>query len=115
MFNCRSKKNNGVDLTSEQIILSLKRMGIFAITDEKDIFITVPEYRDDFLHAVDVVEDVIIGYSLNNFEPEMHASFTMGRLTAAEELGRKAKRHYGWLGSFPRNDVQLFRFQKRIY
>lgn len=85
------RKTTGVDLTSEQIILSLKRMGIFAITDEKDIFITVPEYRDDFLHAVDVVEDVIIGYGLNNFEPEMPASFTMGRLTPAEELGRKAK------------------------
>lgn len=85
------RKTTGMDFTSEQIIAALKKMGVFAISDDKDIFITVPEYRDDFLHAADIVEDVIIGYGLNNFEPEMPSSFTMGRLTPAEEIGRKVK------------------------
>ena len=85
------RKTTGVDFEGDQIIAALKKMGVFAIADESDIYITVPEYRDDFLHAADVVEDVIIGYGLNNFEPEMPSSFTMGRLTRVEELGRKAK------------------------
>ncbi len=80
-----------MDFEGDQIIAALKKMGVFALADESDIYITVPEYRDDFLHAADVVEDVIIGYGLNNFEPEMPSSFTMGRLTRVEELGRKAK------------------------
>jgi phenylalanyl-tRNA synthetase beta chain len=85
------KKTTGMDFTGDQIVKALKKMGVFAISDDKEVFITVPEYRDDFLHAADIVEDVIIGYGLNNFEPEMPQSFTMGRLTPAEELGRKAK------------------------
>ena len=85
------KKMTGMDFSGEQIIASLKKMGIYAIEDNDSIYITVPEYRDDFLHAADVVEDVIIGYGLNNFEPEMPSDFTMGRLSPAEEIGRKAK------------------------
>ncbi len=85
------RKTTGMNFSSEEIIAALKKMGVFAISDETDIYVTVPEYRDDFLHAADVVEDVIIGYGLNNFTPEMPSSFTMGRLSEAEELGRKAK------------------------
>lgn len=85
------KKLTGMDFSGEEIVKALKKMGVYAIADESDVYITVPEYRDDFLHAADVVEDVIIGYGLNNFEPEMPSAFTMGRLSPAEELGRKAK------------------------
>ena len=85
------KKLTGMELSSDDISASLKRMGIYSVIDDSDCYITVPEYRDDFLHAVDVVEDIIIGYGLNNFEPEMPSEFTMGRLSEAEELGRKAK------------------------
>lgn len=49
------------------------------------------EYRNDFLHPVDVIEDIMIGKSLPAFEPVMPGDFTMGKLTDATLFGRKAK------------------------
>jgi phenylalanyl-tRNA synthetase beta chain len=66
-------------------------MGIYAVYDEDTIWATVPEWRNDFLHPVDLVEDIMIGYGLGNFQPEMPQDFTVGRLSPAEELGRKVK------------------------
>lgn len=87
------EKTTGIKMDSKTVIDSLKRMGIYSFFDNETstIYATVPEYRDDFLHAADLVEDVIIGYGLNNFKPEMPQAFTMGRLAPAEELGRKVK------------------------
>lgn len=85
------QKTLGEKLDPEQVITALKRMGIYAIYDEQTIWATVPEWRNDFLHPVDLIEDVMIGHGLGNFEAEMPRDFTVGRLTAAEELGRKVK------------------------
>ncbi|MGH4039033.1 MAG: phenylalanine--tRNA ligase subunit beta [Sphaerochaeta sp.] len=87
------EKTTGVKMSGEKAVSSLAKMGLYSFYDAVDeiIYATVPEYRDDFLHAADLVEDVIIGYGLNNFTPEMPHAFTMGRLTPAEELGRKVK------------------------
>ncbi len=84
-------KTLGENLTGEQAVQALKKMGIYAIYDEETIWATVPEWRNDFLHPVDLVEDVMIGYGLMNFAPEMPRDFTVGRLSPAEELGRKVK------------------------
>ena len=66
-------------------------MGIYAIYDDGSIFITVPEYRNDFLHPVDIIEDVLIGHGLEKFAPVMPDSFTFGRITKEEEFARKVK------------------------
>ncbi len=55
------------------------------------VLIRVPEYRNDFLHAVDIVEDVMIGRSMESFTPEMPRDFTVGRLTPVEEFTRRVK------------------------
>ncbi len=87
------RKTLGEPITGAQTVESLKRMGVYSVYDEKDgtIYATVPEYRNDFLHPVDLVEDVMIGYGLANFAPEMPGDFTVGRLSPAEEFGRKVK------------------------
>ena len=85
------RKTLGVALDGETVVAALKRMGIYAVSDEGAVWATVPEWRNDFLHPVDLVEDVMIGHGLGNFEPEMPRDFTVGRLAAAEEFGRKAK------------------------
>ena len=84
-------KTLGQKMSGEEAVASLKRMGMYAIYSDGSLFATVPEYRNDFLHPVDLVEDVMIGYGLGNFEPEMPQDFTVGRLSPAEELGRKVK------------------------
>jgi phenylalanyl-tRNA synthetase beta chain len=50
-----------------------------------------PEYRNDFLHAADVAEDVMIGRGLNSFKPERPRDFTVGRLSPATTFSRRVK------------------------
>lgn len=85
------QKKLGEKLTADECIKALARMGVYAISDDENIYIEVPEYRNDFLHAVDVAEDVMIGHGLMNFEPIMPSDFTIGRLSEVEEFSRKIK------------------------
>lgn len=86
------KKVLGEELSAAECIESLKRMGVEAHSDnEREIQIRVPEYRNDFLHPVDVIEDIMIGHGLGNFTPVMPSDFTVGRLSPEEENGRKVK------------------------
>jgi phenylalanyl-tRNA synthetase beta chain len=50
-----------------------------------------PEYRNDYLHAADVMEDVMLGRGLENFAPERPHDFTVGRLSAVTLFSRKVK------------------------
>lgn len=85
------KRVLGEDISVEKAKESLLKMGVYSRSEGNKITITCPEYRNDFLHAVDVVEDVMVGYGLENFIPTIPRDFTVGRLTPAEELGRKIK------------------------
>ncbi|MFO8043513.1 MAG: phenylalanine--tRNA ligase subunit beta [Alkalispirochaeta sp.] len=62
-----------------------------ADTPSREIVVRVPEYRNDFLHAVDIVEDVMMGRGMDSFEPMMPQEFTVGRLTAVEDMSRRLK------------------------
>ncbi len=84
-------KTLGEKITAKQAKDALLKMGVYSVSKGNTIYITCPEYRNDFLHAVDVVEDVMVGYGLENFIPTIPRDFTVGRLTPAEELGRKVK------------------------
>jgi phenylalanyl-tRNA synthetase beta chain len=97
-------KVSGLELSDDEITASLARMGLHAFVDGETVYATVPEYRDDFLHAVDLIEDVIIGHGLGNYTPQMPTDFTIGRLSKTEELARKAKNIMVGLG-----------FQEMIY
>ncbi len=84
-------KKLGEDLSGEECVAALKRMGVKASVEGDTVTVRVPEYRNDFLHGVDVVEDVMIGHGLASFEPVMPADFTIGRLSPVEEFSRKVK------------------------
>ena len=81
----------GLDLSPEEAASCVERMGCPAIHDESSISITVPQYRNDFLHPVDVVEDVMMGKGLGSFEPQQPGDFTVGRVTEIETLSRQVK------------------------
>lgn len=81
----------GEELSAEDALTALRTMGVYAVHDGGELFITVPEYRNDFLHPVDVVEDVMIGHGLSRFEPVMPSDYTVGRLAPAEMFARKVK------------------------
>jgi phenylalanyl-tRNA synthetase beta chain len=50
-----------------------------------------PEYRNDYLHAVDVMEDIMMGRGLNSFKPERPRDFTVGRLLPITVFSRSVK------------------------
>ncbi|MDR0663816.1 MAG: phenylalanine--tRNA ligase subunit beta, partial [Spirochaetaceae bacterium] len=50
-----------------------------------------PEYRNDYLHAADVMEDVMLGCGLETFTPERPRDFTVGRLSPVTIFSRKVK------------------------
>ena len=82
----------GSSLGMPQALEALTRMGLCAYsTDGRAISVAPPEYRNDFLHPADIMEDVMIGAGLANFAPQRPADFTIGRLTPIERFSRKAK------------------------
>ncbi|MFA7565385.1 MAG: phenylalanine--tRNA ligase subunit beta [Alkalispirochaeta sp.] len=89
----------GETLSLDEVVTALKHMGITATEiagstgtrGSAEVLIRVPEYRNDFLHAVDIVEDVMIGRGMDSFAPEMPRDFTVGRLTPLEEFTRRIK------------------------
>jgi phenylalanyl-tRNA synthetase beta chain len=88
---------------------AVARMGCATESHGQYVTLFPPEYRNDFLHAVDIVEDVMMGVGMAAFEPERPRDFTIGRLSPIELLSRKAKNIlvglggqemiYGYLGS----------------
>ncbi len=81
----------GSNVSAEEAVQALERMGVEATHDNGDIEIRPPEYRNDFLHGVDIAEDIMIGRGMDSFAPEMPRDFSVGRLTAVEETGRQVK------------------------
>ncbi|HUX12815.1 MAG TPA: phenylalanine--tRNA ligase subunit beta, partial [Spirochaetia bacterium] len=81
----------GEDLTTFEVTAALKRMGCDASAGDGALKVLSPPYRNDFLHPVDVVEDIMIGRGMNTFSPAMLTDFTVGRLSRIEIFSRKAK------------------------
>ncbi len=62
----------GLDLTFKEIVESLHRSRIGAsLTKDKKIKCLVPSYRNDIIHPIDIVEEVAIGYGIDNLKPSM--------------------------------------------
>ncbi|MCX7786917.1 MAG: phenylalanine--tRNA ligase subunit beta, partial [Spirochaetes bacterium] len=89
----------GESFTVDQIITALRRMGNRAeirsegkgsdARKDAEVVLYPPEYRNDFLHGVDIIEDVMIGMGMDHFKPVTPTDFTVGRLTDAETFARK--------------------------
>jgi len=69
----------GLDLTTSKIITSLKKSRLSAISKGKKIVCTIPAYRFDIFGPMDLVEEVALGYGIQNFEPTMSPSQTIGQ------------------------------------
>ena len=95
-------KKLGVDLNEKQVLAALERMGN-SVTSKKendDVIFTVKPapYRNDFLHEVDVIEDVMIGMDLDFFDPAAPNDFTVGRLLPITTYTRKVKEIMAGMG-----------------
>ena len=98
----RIEKFLGEKLSGDECVQALTRMGVKAektndaergqkTEKTEGVRAWLPEYRNDFLHAADVMEDVMIGHSLKSFKPERPSDFTIGRLLPITILSRQVK------------------------
>jgi len=69
----------GLTLDAKQAIKYLKKSRLDATTSGKTIICTIPRYRTDINHAIDIAEEVAIGYGIFNLEPVFPASPTAGQ------------------------------------
>jgi phenylalanyl-tRNA synthetase beta chain len=103
----------GEKLNADECVQALTRMGVKAeaVTDkecgtgtleqgslEPGVRVYPPEYRNDFLHAADIVEDVMIGRGLTSFKPQRPSESTVGRLLPITLFSRQVKELFVGLG-----------------
>ena len=81
----------GSQLTAEQATAALEKMGNTVTVTGDKVTVQIPPYRNDFLHEVDIIEDVMMGMELSSFPPEKPRDFTIGRLSPVTLFSRKAK------------------------
>jgi len=75
----------GMNLSSEEIIELLRKARLDGHLLKDNIIETlIPPYRPDFLHPVDIVEDIAIAYGYNKIEPELPNISTIGKELESE-------------------------------
>ena len=70
----------GLNLNSQKIITSLKKSRLDALLKGKNIVCTIPAYRFDIFGAMDLVEETALGYGIQNLEPVLSPSQTVGQI-----------------------------------
>ena len=81
----------GSDFDIKTVEKALLCMGNTVEIKGEEITLKPAPYRNDFLHEVDIIEDVMIGCNVSSFEPRTPQDFTVGRLLPITEFSRKAK------------------------
>jgi len=94
----------GDKFSCEEAAASIKKAGSLVKVKGNDIILTPPYYRNDFLHSVDVIEEIMIGKGMDNFKPKMPEDYTIGRLCPTETFSRRVREIMVGLG-----------FQEMIY
>ncbi len=61
----------GMEMSDEELKNSLLRMRYDVEIGSKKLQVTIPPYRMDILHPVDIVEDIAKGYGYGNFTTEL--------------------------------------------
>ncbi len=81
----------GTDLPLKEIRTSLVSYGYTVSVSGNRLAVTLPSYRRDLMHAVDVIEDVAVSRGYDSFEPRMPSAFTVGGLSRLEQLSDKTR------------------------
>ena len=81
----------GEAVASGDALRFLRLAGVEAQVSGDSLTVRPPPFRNDFLHPVDVIEEVMIGRGLGSFRPTLPEEFTAGRLTDLELFSRRAR------------------------
>ncbi len=90
----------GTDWSGARMAEAARRMGpeVRISNDGIELLAEPAIYRNDYLHPVDLAEDVMMGAGMDSFEPQLPEDFTVGRLTPSEEASRHVRRILPGLG-----------------
>ncbi len=72
----------GLELSPAQMVACLKKCRLDAKAARNKITCTIPRYRTDIFHPVDLAEEIAIGYGLYNIEPTFPVSHSAGQRSA---------------------------------
>jgi phenylalanyl-tRNA synthetase beta chain len=77
----------GLDLENRDIIKLLEKARFDASEkEEKQIEVTIPCYRTDVMHQVDIIEDLAIMYGFNKIEHRWPRHITIGKISSKESF-----------------------------
>lgn len=71
-------KTLGIEISNQLIVKSLKKSRLDAKLRGKKIVCTIPRYRTDIFGVMDLVEEVALGYGIQNLSPTMPESVSAG-------------------------------------
>ncbi len=71
-------KTLGIDISNQVIVKSLKKSRLDAKLRGKKIVCSIPRYRTDIFGVMDLVEEVALGYGIQNLAPTMPESVSAG-------------------------------------
>ncbi len=92
------EKPLGQELGSRVIKEALQSYGYQVSVSKDQLSVTLPPYRNDLMHAVDVMEDVAISRGYDQFHPVMPSQFTVGSLSAVETVADRVRDYLVGMG-----------------
>ena len=82
----------GTTFTSQGITDCLRKMGHNAtVLGEDSLLIEIAPWRSDILHEVDLIEDVAVGYSYDQFTLDFPKAMTFGRLLSSTQTNNSLR------------------------
>ena len=75
----------GAEIADEAITTSLQKMRMDAEAHAGEITVSVPCYRTDIMHPVDIIEDIAIGFGYENLPPSFPKLGTIGSKLEEEQ------------------------------
>ncbi len=87
----QANKTLGMNFTGTEAVKLLRRQRLNAKNEKNAIACEIPRYRPDFIHPIDLIEELAIGYSINKFQPETPSLFTKGGLSEQTILTEKIR------------------------
>tara|TARA_Y100000817_G_scaffold299283_1_gene277229 strand:- start:1167 stop:2813 length:1647 start_codon:yes stop_codon:yes gene_type:complete len=68
----------GIEMSPSNMVTCLKKCRLDAIIKGKKITCVIPRYRFDIFGPMDLVEEIALGYGIENLEPKLSPSTTIG-------------------------------------
>ncbi len=81
----------GEEIEGGEVASLLRKAGHETSLRDGSLELKPPYYRNDFLHPVDIIEEIMIARGMDSFEPVMLEEFTIGRLSKIATLSRGAR------------------------